>query len=428
MKKFKSNICVVGLGYVGLPLAIAFGKKFKTYGYDIDRRKIRRLKNNIDDNQQIEKKNFHLSKNLIFTDNLNDLKNCNVFILTLPTPVNNEKLPDLEILKNGIKKIASIMKAGDIVVIESTVYPGVTEDVCGELIESKTKYKLNKDFFLGYSPERINPGDKKRKLENINKIISASNKNTLNKLNYLYSNIIKAKIVKVKNIKIAEAAKVIENTQRDINIALINELSMLFNKLNLDTNEVLAAASSKWNFHNYEPGLVGGHCIGVDPYYLTYIAKKKNFNPKIISAGRKINDNLPSYIYKQLLIKSNLKKIKIKNAKLLFIGLAFKENCNDFRNSKSIDLLNLIGKKFKNIQIYDPYINSENIKKFKRFKTLNLEKIKKHKFDVIILSVPHKKILNFLRKHILKILKNNYILFDIKNKLNLKEDQVDFKL
>ena len=428
MKKFKSNICVVGLGYVGLPLAIAFGKKFKTYGYDIDRRKIRRLKNNIDDNQQIEKKNFHLSKNLIFTDNLNDLKNCNVFILTLPTPVNNKKLPDLEILKNGIKKIASIMKAGDIVVIESTVYPGVTEDVCGELIESKTKYKLNKDFFLGYSPERINPGDKKRKLENINKIISASNKNTLNKLNYLYSNIIKAKIVKVKNIKIAEAAKVIENTQRDINIALINELSMLFNKLNLDTNEVLAAASSKWNFHNYEPGLVGGHCIGVDPYYLTYIAKKKNFNPKIISAGRKINDNLPSYIYKQLLIKSNLKKIKIKNAKLLFIGLAFKENCNDFRNSKSIDLLNLIGKKFKNIQIYDPYINSENIKKFKRFKTLNLEKIKKHKFDVIILSVPHKKILNFLRKHILKILKNNYILFDIKNKLNLKEDQVDFKL
>ena len=205
MKKFKSNICIVGLGYVGLPLAIAFGKRFKTYGYDNDERRIRRLKKNIDDNQQIEKKNFHLSKNLIFTDDLKDLKNCNIFILTLPTPVNNKKLPDLDILKNGIKKVASIMKSGDIVVIESTVYPGVTEDVCGGLIESKTKYKLNKDFFLGYSPERINPGDKKRKLENIDKIISASNRDTLNKLDYLYSKIIKAKIIKVKNIKIAEA-------------------------------------------------------------------------------------------------------------------------------------------------------------------------------------------------------------------------------
>ena len=428
MKKFKSNICIVGLGYVGLPLAIAFGKRFKTYGYDNDERRIRRLKKNIDDNQQIEKKNFHLSKNLIFTDDLKDLENCNIFILTLPTPVNNKKLPDLDILKNGIKKVASIMKSGDIVVIESTVYPGVTEDVCGGLIESKTKYKLNKDFFLGYSPERINPGDKKRKLENIDKIISASNRDTLNKLDYLYSKIIKAKIIKVKNIKIAEAAKVIENTQRDINIALVNELSMLFNKLNLNTNEVLAAASTKWNFHNYEPGLVGGHCIGVDPYYLTYIAKKKNFNPNIILAGRKINDNLPSYIYKKLLIKSNLKKIKIKNVKLLFLGLTFKENCNDFRNSKSIDLLNLIGKKFQNIQIYDPYINLENIGNFKKFKISNLEKIKKQKFDIIILSVPHKKILNFLKKNIFKILKNKNILFDIKNKLNLREDQVDFKL
>ena len=428
MKKFKSNICIVGLGYVGLPLAIAFGKRFKTYGYDNDERRIRRLKKNIDDNQQIEKKNFHLSKNLIFTDDLKDLENCNIFILTLPTPVNNKKLPDLDILKNGIKKVASIMKSGDIVVIESTVYPGVTEDVCGGLIESKTKYKLNKDFFLGYSPERINPGDKKRKLENIDKIISASNRDTLNKLDYLYSKIIKAKIIKVKNIKIAEAAKVIENTQRDINIALVNELSMLFNKLNLNTNEVLAAASTKWNFHNYEPGLVGGHCIGVDPYYLTYIAKKKNLNPNIILAGRKINDNLPSYIYKKLLIKSNLKKIKIKNVKLLCLGLTFKENCNDFRNAKSIDLLNLIGKKFQNIQIYDPYINLENIGNFKKFKISNLEKIKKQKFDIIILSVPHKKILNFLKKNIFKILKNKNILFDIKNKLNLREDQVDFKL
>ena len=237
--------------------------------------KIKKLKNKIDENFQINKKNFQSSKNLIFTDNFKDLKNCNIFILTLPTPVNKKKLPDLEMLKTAIKNVSTIIKKGDIIVIESTVYPGVTEDVCGKLIKSITKFKLNKDFFLGYSPERINPGDKNRRLENIDKIISASNKKTLDKLDYIYSKIIKAKIVRAKNIKVAEAAKVIENTQRDINIALVNELSMLFNKLNIDTNDVLSAASTKWNFHKYEPGLVGGHCIGVDPYYLTYIAKKK---------------------------------------------------------------------------------------------------------------------------------------------------------
>ena len=386
IKKLKFDICIIGLGYVGLPLAIAFGRKFKTYGFDNKKMKIKKLKNKIDENLQINKKNLQSSKNLIFTDNFIILKNCNIFILTLPTPVNKKKLPDLEMLKTAIKNVINKIKKGDIIVIESTVYPGVTEDVCGKLIKSITKFKLNKDFFLGYSPERINPGDKNRRLENIDKIISASNKKTLDKLDYIYSKIIKAKIVRAKNIKVAEAAKVIENTQRDINIALVNELSMLFNKLNIDTNDVLSAASTKWNFHKYEPGLVGGHCIGVDPYYLTYIAKKKKFNPNIILAGRKINDNLPNYIYNKLLIKSNSKKISFKNAKLLFLGLTFKENCNDFRNSKSIDLLNLIRKKFKNVQIYDPYINSENILNFNGFKISNLNKIKTQKFDIIIFS------------------------------------------
>ena len=432
MKKFivnsKIKICVIGLGYVGLPLAIAFGKKFLTVGYDNNKNRVHELKKNNDENFQVDKKQFKRSKKLIFSDDILHAKKCNTYILTLPTPVNKKNLPDLTLLKLGIYKIIPIIKKGDVIIIESTVYPGVTEDVCGKLIETKTKYKLNKDFFLGYSPERINPGDKKKKLENINKIISGSNLKTLKFLDYLYSMIIKAKIVKVNSIKVAEAAKVIENTQRDINIALINELSMLFNKLKIDTHEVLKAASSKWNFHSYEPGLVGGHCIGVDPYYLTYIAKKNNFKANVILSGRKINDELPNYIFKSLLKISKEKKIDPSQSKLLFIGLTFKENCNDFRNSKSLDLLQLISKRYKFTKIYDPFINNKNIKYFKNFDYLNLNNIKKNKFDIIIISVPHKKTLDFLKKNIHKLLNKKSIIFDIKNKLNLKKINIDFKL
>lgn len=428
MNNSKLNICVVGLGYVGLPLAVAFGKKFFTIGYDINNNRIKQLKKRKDENFQITEKNFIKSKKLNFSNKISDAKKCNIFIITLPTPVLKNKLPDLSMIKDGIIKICSIIKKGDTVILESTVYPGVTENFCGNLIESKTRFKLNRDFYLGYSPERINPGDKKRKLETINKIISASNAKTLNLLHYIYSSIIKANVTKVKSIKTAEAAKVIENTQRDLNIALINELSMLFNKLKIDTSEVLKAASTKWNFHRYEPGLVGGHCIGVDPYYLTYIAKKNKFSPKIILAGRKINDNLPNYILKKLLNIVSLKKIKINKAKILFLGLTFKENCNDFRNSKSLDLLNLIHKKFKNIDIFDPYINLNNLKYFSCYNFCKLDIIIKKKFDIIIVSVPHLKIIRFLRKNINKIVNKKYIIFDIKNKLNLKKNKIDFKL
>ena len=432
MKKFtyksKVNICIIGLGYVGLPLAIALGKKFETIGYDNNHLRVRELKKKIDENHQIHKKEFQLSKKLNFSIDINDAKNCNIFIITLPTPVNKNKLPNLNIIKAGIHKILPLIKKGDTVVLESTVYPGVTEDICGKLIEAKTKFKLNRDFFLGYSPKRINPGDNKRKLENIDKIVSGSNNKTLRCLYYLYSSIIDAKIIPVKSIKVAEAAKVIENTQRDINIALVNELSMLFNKLKINTHEVLKAASTKWNFHKYEPGLVGGHCIGVDPYYLTYIAKKNNFKPSVILSGRKTNDGLHKYIFKNLLKISNKKKIDFNKSKVLFIGLTFKENCNDFRNSKSIDLLNLIDKKFKKVEIYDPYIKLKNLHNFKKFKYSKLEKIKKNKFDILILSVPHKKVLKFLSINAKKILNKNYIIFDIKNKLKLKENSVDFTL
>lgn len=434
MNKSNFKICVLGLGYVGLPLAIAFGKKFNTFGYDIDKKKIGQLKNHYDSNLEVQKKEFLSSKKLIFSDNLDDFKKCNIFILTLPTPINSNNLPNLNILKNGIEKISNIIKPNDTIVIESTVYPGVTENICGKLIEEKTKLKLNKDFFLGYSPERINPGDKKIKLENTDKIISASNQKTLNKLNFLYTKIIKAKIIKVKNIKIAESAKVIENTQRDVNIALINELSILFDKLKIDSSEVLKAASTKWNFHKYEPGLVGGHCIGVDPYYLTYVAKKNKFNPNIILAGRKINDNMHKYIYDKLITFSHKKKINPKTSKILFIGLTFKENCNDLRNSKSLELLKLIVKNFKNVSIFDPLITLEEFNEIKYFQNLNdksfvnEEKIKKIKYDIVILSVPHKKVLFFLKRNIKNILKKKKIIFDIKNKIKMKNLNIDFCL
>ena len=432
MKKFTINsnikICLIGLGYVGLPLAVAFGKKFTTIGYDNNQEKIFQLKKKYDENFQINKKQFEKAKKIKFTSDILEAKDCNTFILTLPTPVNKKNLPDLTFLKNGIYKIIPIIKKGDIIILESTVYPGVTENVCGKLIETKTKLKLNKDFFLGYSPERINPGDKRRRLENINKIVSGSNLSTLKFLDYLYSSIINADVIKVKTIKIAEAAKVIENTQRDINIALVNELSMLFNKLKIDTFEVLKAASTKWNFHRYEPGLVGGHCIGVDPYYLTYIAKKNNFKTNVILSGRKINDRLPNYIFKSLIKICKKKKVDPNKSKLLFLGLTFKENCNDFRNSKSLDLLNLVFKKFKNIQIYDPFINKNNLKHFKNFAYINLNNIKRSKFDIIIISVPHKKVLDFMKKNITQVLNNNNVVFDIKNKLNLKKQNIDFKL
>ena len=429
MIKSKFKICVFGLGYVGLPLAAAFGKKFKTIGYDINKKKIKLLKKNIDENYQINKKGFKKSKKLSFTNNLYDINDSNIFIITLPTPVDNKNLPDLSIIKSAVKEISHVIKKGDTLILESTVYPGVTEDICGKIIENNKKnFKLNRDYFLGYSPERINPGDKIKTLENIDKLISASNKKTLKLLKYIYSSVIKSKIIEVKSIKVAEAAKVIENTQRDINIALVNELSMLFNKLKIDTSQVLQAAGTKWNFHKYEPGLVGGHCIGVDPYYLTHIAKKNYFKPKIILAGRKTIDGLPNYISNKLYESSLKKKINLKKSNLLFCGLTFKENCNDFRNSKSVTLLKLVKKRVKNIFLFDPYINSKNSYLFKNYKILNRNNLKKKKFDIIILSAPHKQILNFFKKNLTKLLNKKYILFDIKNKLRNKKFEIDFTL
>ncbi len=386
MKK-QFNILVVGLGYVGLPLAIAFSKYFNVIGYDINKNRINSLKKKVDYNNEINFKKINKLKTLKFTSKF-PINSCNIIIVTLPTPVNKFKKPNLNNLKKFNHSLSKNLNKNDIIIYESTVFPGCTEDVFVPQLEKYSKLKFNKDFFVGYSPERINPGDKKNTLENIPKIISASNNKTLKTINFIYSKIIKAGLVKVKTIKIAEAAKVIENTQRDVNIALINEFSIIFNQLNIDTYQVLKAASTKWNFLNFKPGLVGGHCIGVDPYYLAYIAKKNKINPKLIISGRKLNDNMKNIVLKKLYNSMKFKNLKLKESKLLICGATFKPNCADTRNSQIIEMLSLVKMNFKIVHVYDPMINQKNCDKLLKNHIVN--SIKKKYYDAIILAVSHK--------------------------------------
>tara|TARA_B110000977_G_scaffold201338_1_gene295449 strand:- start:33158 stop:34453 length:1296 start_codon:yes stop_codon:yes gene_type:complete len=420
MNNLKLKIGIVGLGYVGLPLAIEFGKFFDVVGYDIDKKRVYEINQKKDCNNEVKKKEFVNSKNLSVYDKISQLNNCNIIIITTPTPINKKNIPDLRMLKNSTTKVSSILKKNMIIVFESTVYPGCTEEVCIPILEKKSKLKFNKDFFCGYSPERINVGDKNHKLTNVKKIISGSNYKTLNYLDKVYSKIIKAGVFKASSIKVAEAAKVIENVQRDLNIALMNEISIIFNKLNLDTKDVIKAASTKWNFHEYQPGLVGGHCIGVDPYYLTYKSKKIGYEPKVILAGRKINDSMYLEIISR--IKSNNKFKLMKNKKkFLILGLAFKENCNDIRNSKIFDLAKYFIKEGHEVHGFDPLVNTSiPIKKMIFHKSMT----KKNFFDIIIISVPHR---DFIRLGINKIKsfgKKNSIIFDVKSAFN-KDVNID---
>ena len=420
MNNVKLKIGIVGLGYVGLPLAIEFGKFFDVVGYDKDKKRVYEINQKKDRNNEVKKKEFVNSKNLSVYDKISQLNNCNIIIITTPTPINKKNIPDLRMLKNSTTKVSSILKKNMIIVFESTVYPGCTEEVCIPILEKKSKLKFNKDFFCGYSPERINVGDKNHKLTSVKKIISGSNYKTLNYLDKVYSKIIKAGVFKASSIKVAEAAKVIENVQRDLNIALMNEISIIFNKLNLDTKDVIKAASTKWNFHEYQPGLVGGHCIGVDPYYLTYKSKKIGYEPKVILAGRKINDSMYLEIISR--IKSNDKFKLMKNKKkILILGLAFKENCNDIRNSKIFDLAKLFIKEGHEVHGFDPLVNTSiPIKKMIFHKSMT----KKNFFDIIIISVPHR---DFIRLGINKIKsfgKKNSIIFDVKSAFN-KDVNID---
>ena len=414
------SICILGLGYVGLPLAIEFSKKFRVVGYDKDINRIKSLKKGKDINNDI---NFKINKNTFFTSNDTDIKNCNIFIIAVPTPIKKNFQPDLNPIKSASKTVGKILKKGDIVIFESTVYPGCTENDCVPIISNFSNLQPNTDFFYGYSPERINPGDKKHTLVKIKKVVSASNIKTLNLISNLYGSIIKAGIHKTKTIKIAEAAKVIENTQRDLNIAFMNELSKIFFHLDIETKEVLEAAKTKWNFLDFKPGLVGGHCIGVDPYYLTYISKKNGYMPNFVISGRTINNNMPKFIVDRII--NLLKKQKIKGKVNAFIaGLTFKEDVSDLRNSKVFEIVSLLIKKNIKVSIFDPLINKSELPSFskKLFKENMI--YKKLKTDIFILAVSHKNMLNKINKNIKKIKSNNknLILVDLTSKLSVKAD------
>lgn len=414
MKNINSRykIAIVGLGYVGLPLALAFAKKFKVLGFDINKKRINSLKLGIDYNNELKKDTLTKNFNLNYSYSSESLKSHNIFIITAPTPLTKNNRPDLNPLIRATKIVAKYMKKNSIVIFESTVYPGATEEVCIPIIEKISKLKINKTFFCGYSPERINPGDKKRTLTKIKKIVSASNKKTLKKITLLYKKIISAGVYPVDTIKIAEAAKVIENTQRDLNIAFINELSFIFKKLKINTREVLKAASTKWNFLNFEPGLVGGHCVSVDPYYLTYKSKKIGYNPKIILSGRKVNNEVSRFICEESIKEMKKKSINLKSAKILIGGLTFKKNCSDFRNSKVLDIYNILKKKVNRIDIYDPLVSSNEV--LDKHRIVTVAKLSNKFYDGLILAVDHtsfrKKGIKFFKKS----LKKKSFIFDVK--------------
>jgi UDP-N-acetyl-D-glucosamine/UDP-N-acetyl-D-galactosamine dehydrogenase len=408
------SIAIIGLGYVGLPLAIEFGKKFKTIGYDTDLKRIQNLKNNIDTNKEISSTDIIKSKKLIFKNNIRDLKNIDMFIVTVQSPILKNKTPDLSYIRKATEEVSSVMKKKSFIVYESTVYPGATENYCLPILEKKSKLKLNRDFHLGYSPERTNPGDKKNKITDIIKVVSGSSDYALGVINEVYRSIIKAGTYKAKTIKVAEASKVIENIQRDLNIALMNELSIIFNKLELDTNDVLNCAKTKWNFNNYYPGLVGGHCIGVDPYYLTYISKQHGYKPNVILSGRNINNRMYVHIVNLFLKELKKKNPKLKKPKILIMGYTFKENVSDVRNTQVENMINFLKKKnFYNLDVYDPNVNLEDIKT--PIKKIFIKKLVKFKYDGVIISVKHDKFIKFGPKYIKNLLRDDRgLIFDVK--------------
>jgi UDP-N-acetyl-D-glucosamine/UDP-N-acetyl-D-galactosamine dehydrogenase len=414
----KLKIAILGMGYVGLPLAVEFGKKYQTIGFDIDNIKIKNLKKYIDINNEINKQSIKRSANLEFSNKIRDLEDSNVFIITVPTPLKQNNIPDLSMLTSSCKQVSKIIKKHSIVIIESTVYPGVTEEICAPLIEKYSGFIFNKDFYMGYSPERINPGDKKNTLKNINKLTSGSNKRTAKFVDNLYKSIVtKAKTYLVSSIKIAEAAKVIENAQRDINIAFVNELSMIFKNLDINSSEVFDAANTKWNYLNFRPGLVGGHCIGIDPYYLSFKSEESGYKPEIILAGRNINEKMSGFITKDIIKLSNKVKFNISSDKILLLGLTFKENCKDIRNSKVKQIYNLLRKRKYQIDICDPNLtNNEIINEYKeKLKKLNMINFKNYK--IIVLAVAHKE---FKKINPKKITMNGSYIYDIKNFFNNK--------
>jgi UDP-N-acetyl-D-galactosamine dehydrogenase len=416
------KIAVIGLGYVGLPLAVEFGKKVPVVGFDIHQKRIDELKSGQDHTLEVSPEELVQSAHLTYSANLEDLKDCNFFIVTVPTPIDEFKQPDLTPLVKASTSIGKVLNKGDVVVYESTVYPGATEETCIPVLEQVSGLTFNQDFFAGYSPERINPGDKLHRVTNILKITSGSTPEVADFVDQVYNLVIEAGTHKASSIKVAEAAKVIENTQRDVNIALINELAIIFNKMGIDTEAVLQAAGTKWNFLPFRPGLVGGHCIGVDPYYLTHKAQAIGYHPEIILAGRRLNDSMGAYVVTQLVKGMIKKKIQVEGAKVLVLGLSFKENCPDIRNTKIIDIVHELKEYHMDVDVYDPWVDASEAEH--EYEITPVQSVKADTYDAVILAVAHNQFKEMGVTEIRALGKANHVLYDLKYVLKTAESDI----
>ena len=422
MKLENLKIAIIGLGYVGLPLAVEFGKKLPVIGFDIHQKRIQELQNGQDHTLEVSPEELKQATHLSYSANLDDLRSCNFFIVTVPTPIDEFKQPDLTPLIKASTSIGKVLKKGDVVVYESTVYPGATEESCIPVLEQVSGLKFNQDFFAGYSPERINPGDKLHRVTNILKITSGSTPEVADFVDQVYNLVIEAGTHKAASIKVAEAAKVIENTQRDLNIALINELSLIFNKMGIDTEAVLEAAGTKWNFLPFRPGLVGGHCIGVDPYYLTYKAQAIGYHPEIILAGRRLNDGMGAYVATQLIKAMVKKKIQVEGSKVLVLGLSFKENCPDIRNTRVVDVINELQDYHIDVDVYDPWVDPAEVKQEYGIEVKSEPDV--GAYDAIIFAVAHEQFKAMGETKLRDLGKPEHVLYDLKYVLAPQEADI----
>jgi UDP-N-acetyl-D-galactosamine dehydrogenase len=419
-----ARIAIIGLGYVGLPLAVEFGRKFPTLGFDIRPDRIAELRAGRDSTLEVNGEELKTVAQLVFSDQRDDLRSCNVFIVTVPTPIDAAKRPDLTPLQQASATIAAVLKRGDVVVYESTVYPGCTEEICVPILERGSGLRFNEDFFCGYSPERINPGDKQHRLPSIRKVTSGSTPDTADFVDALYASIVTAGTHKASSMRVAEAAKVIENTQRDLNIALVNELALIFNRMGIDTLEVLEAAGTKWNFLPFRPGLVGGHCISVDPYYLTHKAQELGYHPEVILAGRRINDGMGAYVASQVVRLMLRKGINPANARVLVLGLAFKENCPDLRNTRVVDIVRELVECSVHVDVHDPWVNAAEA--HHEYGLTPIAVPEAGAYDAVILAVGHRQFVELGAEGIRAFGKKDSVVYDVKSVL--PQDAVDGRL
>lgn len=424
MEQNQQRIAVIGLGYVGLPLAVAFARKYPTLGFDINPQRVQALQQGRDDTLEVSEQELASATELKFSCDLEQLRSCNLYIITVPTPIDVHKQPDLTPLRKASETVGSVLKQGDTVIYESTVYPGATEEVCVPILEQVSGLTFNKDFTVGYSPERINPGDKTHRLETILKVTSGSTEEAAARIDALYGSIITAGTHRASSIKVAEAAKVIENTQRDLNIALVNELAIIFNRLGIDTGEVLAAAGTKWNFLPFKPGLVGGHCISIDPYYLTHKAQAIGYHPEIILAGRRLNDGMGAHVVSQVIKMMTKKKIQVVDSRVLILGLTFKENCPDLRNTRVVDMIEELGEYHANVDVYDPWADPQEAQH--EYGIELVSSLENDSYDAVILAVAHQQFQELGIDAIKALGKPDSVLFDIKHLLPV--EAVDARL